>query len=122
DLREAVAPGPRREAVPALRERLVGEPVHAPEVDHDRVVAGRLERCGLLVAEAEEDHVRSARGRLDVRREHRNAPVERWMERVRGPSGERVRAERDQLELGMAQEPVERLLPRVACCTQYGGG
>jgi hypothetical protein len=31
-----------------------------------------------------------------------------------GPSGERIGAERDQLEPGMAQDPIERLLARVA--------
>ena len=109
--------GPRRDAPRAARsstrpgarpyhslgERLVGEPVRAGEVDDDRAV-GRLERGRLLVAEAEEDHVGAARA--PPRGSATNVgsvPFSRGSSAWRGPAGERVGAERDQLELRMAR-------------------
>ena len=118
---QPVAPGARREAVPLLGQGLVGEPVDAAEIDHDRA-CGRLERGRLLVPEAEEDRLGAARARLEVRGEHRHRAVEPRVERVGGPAGERIRPERDQLELRMREHPVERLLAGVPGRTEDGHG
>ena len=101
------------EAVPLRVERRVLESVRAGKVDDDRA-GGRLERGRPLVAEAEEDQVRARRRRLVVTREGRQRPVQPHVERRGGRAGERVRAERHDLELRVAERAVERLLARVA--------
>ncbi len=96
--------------------------MRAGEVDDD-TVCGRLERRGALVREAPEDDVGTARGGLVVRDERGQRPVagKARVERDRGLTGRRVGAERDRLELGMVEHPVERLLAGVAGAAEDGG-
>jgi hypothetical protein len=105
------------EAVPGLVLRRIGEPVSAREVDHDAASRG-LESSGVLVRQAEEGHVGLAGERRGVRDQPRDAlaavAVETWVEGGRILSGERVRADGIELELGVAQHAVERLLAGVA--------
>ena len=90
------------------------------EVDDDGVGRG-LERGGALVVEAAEDEVGARRERGLVVDERRQAAVEARVERRRGRAGERVRAERDELELRMGEDTVERLLTGVARGADDGG-
>ena len=102
------------EAVPLGVERRVAQAVRAGEVDDDLGVR-RLERRRLLVAEAEEDDVRAGGERLRVRRRTRaGSPFRRGSSAEARLPGERVRAERDRLEVGVREHPVERLLTRVS--------
>ena len=101
------------EAVPGGIERGVVEPVRAGKVDHDGV-RRRLERGRPLVVEAAEDELRTGPERLVVGDECRQRAVQAWVEDARGRAGERVGAERDELELRVRQHAVERLLTRVA--------
>ena len=86
--------------------------MRAREVDDDRV-GGRLERGGVFVAEAEEEHVGAGGSRLGVRDEIRERAVQARVERRSGAAGERVRAERDDLEPGVREHAVEGLLTHV---------
>ena len=101
-LGQPVAPRARGGPVPPLRERVVAQPVDAAEVDDDRV-GWWAEEGGVVAAEAEEDHVGPAPGRVGVRAEDRQRAVQARVERLRRPAGERVGAERDRLELGVAR-------------------
>ena len=105
------------EAVPRVVRERVAEPVTAGEVDDD-ALHGRIERGGVLVAEAEEDDVGAAGERLVVRDEGGSVggavPRQTRVERARGLPRQRVRPERDQVELRMREHPVERLLSGVA--------
>ena len=105
-----------REAVPLLVGGGARQPVTAGEVDDD-ALGRRLDPRRLLVAEAEEDDVRAARERLVVRDEgggRRGAVAgEPRVERGGGLPGERVGAERGQLEPGVGEHAVERLLAGV---------
>ena len=85
--------------------------MRAGEVDDD-AARGRLERRRPLVVEAHEDDVGAARERLLVRHERGQPAAVAGEARVEreAAAGERVRAERDELELGMREHAVERLL------------
>ena len=117
ELRQRVAPGvvPARvlEPVP-LGVGAGGEPVRAGEVDDDGV-RGRLELGGGLVVEAAEDELGTGGERLAVRDEGRQRAVavaaESGIERRDRPSRERLRPERDELQLRVREHAVERLLP-----------
>ena len=123
NFRKGVRPGHERrgigmlEAVPRLVDLRISETVRTGEIDDD-AARGRRDRCGLLVAETEEDDVGATRQRRVVRDEAGDpAPpvsAEPRVERVRGPPGERVRAEGIELEAGMGEDAVQRLLARVA--------
>ena len=101
------------EAVPLRIERGVVEPVRAREVDDDGV-GRRLERRRPLVLEAAEDELGSGRERLVVRDERRQRAVQPRVEDARGRAGERVGAERDELQLRVREHAVERLLAGIA--------
>ena len=102
----------------------VDEPVRAGEVDDDRV-GRRHERGGRVVVEAAEDELGAGGQRLVVRDEDGQRPVpvaaEPRVERVGRLPGERVGSERDELEPGVREHPVERLLPGKAGCAEDGG-
>ena len=83
------------------------------EVDDDGV-RRRLDLRSALVAEAEEDQVGSGGERLRVRRKGRQLAVEAHVESSRRLSCQRVRAERDDLELRVSEDAVEGLLSRVS--------
>ena len=114
ELRQAVAPGAGSRVVPGLRQRRVGQPVGAREVDDDRV-GRRLEGGRVGVREAEEEHVGAARRGLGI-------ADERW-QRSRSAAG-RARAagwpasvsepSASSSSVGVREHPVERLLPDVA--------
>src|SRR5207244_4881787 len=95
--------------------------VRAREVDDDRVVR-RLEGRSVLVAEADEEHVGAARQRVGIRDECRQRAVQPDVESGCRLVGQRVRAERDDLEVRVGEHPVERLLPRVAGAADDRGG
>src|SRR3981081_2772088 len=86
----------------------------AREVDDD-CVRRRLEGGRLVMTQAEEEHVGTACQRFTVRDERGQGAVQSEIERRRRLPGEGVRAERDDLELGVREDPVERLL---ACITR----
>ena len=90
----------------------------APERSTTTPRGRRLELRRPLVVEADEDEVGAASQRLLVRNERGRpaGPVagEAGVESARGLPGERVRAEREQVELGVREDAVERLLPGVA--------
>src|SRR5207245_4514474 len=111
------------EPVPGLVVARLVQPVGAGQVDHDPA-RGRLEPRGALVVEADEDDVGAAlQGRL-VRDEVRDplaaVPVQAGIELGGAPAGEAVRADGVQVELGMREHAVERLLPRIAGGTDDG--
>src|SRR5438067_10872823 len=89
------------------------------EVDDNRVVR-RLE----LEVAADEDEADAGTERLRVGCEARKAAVpvarEPRVERRRGLPSVGVGAERDQLELGMRKDTIERLLTRIAGSTEDG--
>ena len=93
----------------------------AGEVDDDRA-GRRLDLGRARVREAEEDDVGAGRERLVVRHERGQMPVQPQIERGRRLPGERIRAERDDLELGVCEHAVERLLAGVAGAADDGGG
>ena len=105
-----------REAVPVLVHDRVEEAVCAREVDDD-AARRRLDRRGLLVRQAEKGHVRAAGEGRVVRNEARHpataVAVETGVERGRVASGERIRPDGMQLELGMPEHAIERLLAGV---------
>ena len=110
------------EAVPLVVGRRVGQPVRAGEVDDDGT-GRRLERRCALVAQAAEHELRAARERLVVGDERRQAePRQARVERVGGRAGERVGAERVQLELRVGEHAVERLLTGIPRGTEDGDG
>ena len=86
------------EAVPRGIERGLREPVRAREVDDDGV-GRRFERSRPLVVEAAEDELRPGTGGLRVRDERRHVAVQARVEGACRLTGERVRAEGDELEL-----------------------
>ena len=100
------------EAVPLRVERGVLQPVRPGEIDDDRT-GRRLERGRPLVAEAEEDELRARGGRLVVPDEGRQRSVQPDVERRGGRARQRVGAEGHDLELRVAEHPVEGLLPGV---------
>ena len=115
ELRQAVAPGARapcrtrrargRDRRAGARRR--GRPRRAP--------AGGSNAAASSCVEAEEEHVGAGRGSLGVRHEGRQrSRSSRGSSAERGLPGERVRAERDQLELRVREQAVERLLAGVA--------
>jgi hypothetical protein len=69
-----------------------------------------------------EDHVGTAARGVCVGGEARKIAVQARIERMRGLSGERVGAQRDHLELGVADRAVERLVAGVAGAAKYRGG
>ena len=83
---------------------------------------GGVNAAACVAVEAEEEDVRAGGGGLGVRRERGEGAVEPRVERGRRPAGERVRAERDRLEPGVREHPVERLLAGVAGAAEDGGG
>ena len=99
------------EAVPLLVERRRRQAVRAGEVDDDGVVR-RLERRGLLVAEAEEDDVGA--GRRSAASFGTNAGRCAVQPQVEGRRRPRPASESEpsdeQLELGVGQDAIERLL------------
>jgi hypothetical protein len=105
-----------REAVPGVVESRVAKPVPAREVDDDSV-RRRLECGRFAVVQAEEENVGSARQRLRVRHERRQRAVEAEIQRRRRFPRQGVRPERDDLELGVPEDTIERLLPRIAGAT-----
>lgn len=113
------------EPVPRLVDVRISEAVRSGEIDHD-ATSGRGDRRGFLVVEAEKDDVGATRQRCVVRDEARDSapPVtaEPRVERVRGLPGERVRAERIELEARMGEYAVQRFLARVARGTDGGCG
>ena len=100
-------------AVPLRIERGVPEPVGARKIDDDRT-GGRLERRRPLVAETEEQQLGARGPRGLVRDEGRQRAVQPDVERRGRLTGERVRAERHDLELRMAEHAVEGLLARIS--------
>ena len=110
------------EAVPLVVEGAVPQAVCAGEVD-DHSARGRLEGRRPLVIEADEHEVGAARQGFLVRHEGGSAACavagEAGVERARGLPGERVGAEREQIELRMGKHAVERLLPGVARRADY---
>ena len=107
------------EAVPLRIQIGLPEPMRAGEVDDDCIVR-RLD-CGRVgVVEAEEDELR-ARGtcRL-VRHECRERPVQPHVERGSCLPGVRVGAERDDLEPGVREDAVERLLTGIPAASENG--
>ncbi len=112
-LRQAVAPRARCRAVPRLGNGRIGQPVRPREVDHDGV-GRRLECGGGLVREAEEEHVGVTRRGSRIRDERRQRAVETRVEATGRLPGERLGTERDELQVGVREHPVERLLAGVA--------
>ena len=94
--------------------------MRAGEVDDHRV-GGRVECRGGIVVEAEEDHIDVLAGCLGIRHEGGQRPVQARIERACGPAGERVGAERDELELRVPEHAVERLLAGIAGAAEDGG-
>src|SRR5262245_2391813 len=91
--------------------------MRAGEVDDD-VVVGPRERRSLVVPETEEEHVSAARRRVVVREKYRQGAVQPRVEALWRLARVRVGAERQYLDRGMPEQPVERLLPRVARSSQ----
>ena len=122
ELGQPVAPArelsrPRvREAVPVFVHDRVEEAVRAREVDDD-AARRRLDRRGLLVRQAEKGHIRAAgEGRVvgdEARHPATAVAVETGVERGRVASGERIRPDGVQLELGMPEHAIEGLLAGV---------
>jgi hypothetical protein len=108
------------EAVPGRIERGIREPVRAREIDEDGV--GRsCERGSPLVLEAAEDELGAGRKRHLVRRERGQRSVQARVEHARRRAGERVGAQRDELELRMREHAIERLLAGIARGTDDRG-
>ena len=101
------------EPVPLVVDAGVDEPVGSGEVD-DHAARRDVERCCLVVREAEERDVGAGRERRVVRDEPRHAApavaAEARIERPGRLARERVRPERVQLERRMREHAVERLL------------
>ena len=112
------------ESVPLGVGGRLAQPVRAGKVDHH--AAGRgVELRRPLMLEADEDDVGAACQRLLVRHEGGSPAAavarEARIERRRALAGQRVRAEREEVELGVGEHTVERLLPGVAGGTDDGG-
>ena len=86
--------------------------MRAGEIDDDRG-CGRIEPCGPVVRETGEHDVGAGGERLVVRDEARQRAVQAVIERGCGLTGERIGAERDDLELRMPEDAVECLLSGV---------
>ena len=89
------------------------------KIDDDGAGRRRDGRCA-LVAETEEDDVGAGRQSLVVGDEARQRAVQPDVEGTGRLSCERVGAERDHVEIGMAEDAVERLLPGVARDSEDG--
>ena len=106
------------EPVPLCIARGVREPVRTREIHDDRV-DGRHERGCPLVAEATENDVRARRECVVVRDEWRQVEASQpRIEHVSAPAGKRFRAERDEFQLGMDENAVERFLTGVTRRTE----
>ena len=114
---QVVGPG-MDEAVPRVVRERVAEPVTAGEVDDD-ALHGRIERGGVSWPRQRKTTSAplasaSSFGTKAERRRRRGVPRQTRVERARGLPRQRVRPERDQVELRMREHPVERLLSGVA--------
>ena len=89
------------------------------EVDDDGA-CGRHDGSRALVAEAEEDDVGAGRESLVVGDELWQGAVQPDVEGSGRLACERVGAERDHVQLGVAEDAVERLLPGVARDSEDG--
>ena len=87
-----------------LRERRVAQPVHAREVDHDRLsAAARRRPPGSFPKQRKITSAPSRAAASALAVKLGSDAVQPRVERVRGPARERVGAERDQLEPGMGE-------------------
>ena len=93
--------------------------MRAGKVDDDRA-GGRLEGGRPFVAETEEEDRGARRGGLVIRDEARQRAVQPHVERRGARAGKRVGAERDELDLRMGEQAVERLLARIAGSPEDG--
>ena len=87
--------------------------MRAGEIDDDHVGV-RVQQRRPLVVEAAEDQLRACRDGGVVRDERRHVAVQPRVEHARTLAGERVGAERDELELRVREHAVEGLLARIA--------